>query len=342
MAAGLCLLLWGCKGDDNYVAPTVKNTIGFVSSVSDTASTRTTTGLLNSNYDFAQTGNSFGVYGYKYDATLNEQIFTDEPVTCTRNGSNVAWDYEPLRYWDIQRNYTFIAYAPYNSATPAVVSGMSPASTSGTTGDISLGLSGVPGWQPALSGYDIVVSQAVNRAPGENDVVYLRFNHILSRVMVRYRLAGALPSGCTITIDTTSISYMPQSGDYLRSYTQATATHTDTWSHVTLSNDYHLMCSSDSLLATTYKQYGSQYLVIPWDYTTQGTYPKLHYHYKFRKGVQGINVGGTIDLKSGLPAMKAGTGVAINIIISYNDGELHDYDQLNPDAFSTWWTAVGY
>ena len=327
--------------NDDYIAPTTEGTIGFSTALQSNnmpASRAHANGVIGSKEDFCQTGNTMGVYGYKYNAQDDSTlVFDNESVTCSRNGSDIDWYYTPLRYWDKQSDYTFIAYAP---CTPTV-SGLTVNQT-GTNGDISLSLKKVPGFQLASSGYDIMVSQPVARSRNVADVVMFNFSHILSQLSVRYKLQTTLPVGHSVTVNSCSIAQIPASGDFKRSYSSATDVYQDVWSNVVIGASHHAIGSSDMLLSTTLAAYGQTALIIPYDYREGTLYPQLIYSYTVSIAGRNMVVNGTIDLRSAIQEMIASRGVVINIVIQYTGSELTDFDQLNPDAYATWWTVVGY
>ncbi|MBR2017306.1 MAG: fimbrillin family protein [Prevotella sp.] len=54
-----------------------------------------------------------GVYGYKKKADDTDHMLVFDNTELSHNGS--SWNYTPLRYWDLSRSYSFLAYIPYET-----------------------------------------------------------------------------------------------------------------------------------------------------------------------------------------------------------------------------------
>ena len=55
--------------------------------------------------------NTIAVYGVKENVTV-QTVFNNVTLTYTPGGTPNDWAYSPLRYWDKQADYEFIAFAP--------------------------------------------------------------------------------------------------------------------------------------------------------------------------------------------------------------------------------------
>ena len=98
-------------------------------------------------------GTGFGVYGYKTvgkeTATPKESlVFDNVDVYASELSSEYKWEYSPLKYWDVEAYYHFVAYWPYK--TEGVTHTVSGENESTRTLTLS-----VPNWQwESVRSYD--------------------------------------------------------------------------------------------------------------------------------------------------------------------------------------------
>lgn len=113
-AVAVLLLPVSCSKDKHEVL--VEKPIGM------TAFQAGTRALVNSSNDLgsqsATTG--FGVFGYKTLGSDDTPVFSNTNVTASASGDSYTWSYTPLKYWDMQADYHFVAYWPHSTESGVV------------------------------------------------------------------------------------------------------------------------------------------------------------------------------------------------------------------------------
>ena len=137
-------------------------------SVDKTKAILTTDNIINT---------SIGVFGYKEQISNQNNkylVFNNEKLSFESD----SWAYSPVRYWDTQTAYSFIAYAPYQENTENV----SVNDFEGIT------INGIPQWQDAddAESKDYVVALTDSAATNyiNNGGVDLKFHHILANLKI--------------------------------------------------------------------------------------------------------------------------------------------------------------
>ena len=125
---------------------------------------------------------NIGVYGYKKKADDTDHMLVFDNTELSHNGS--SWNYTPLRYWDLSRSYSFLAYIPYG--TNIVEYGYETAT--GKYTDI-LTFKEIPQWQKidgSETDYLVASSKgsAVDYITNKNGTVNLEFKHIYAQLLV--------------------------------------------------------------------------------------------------------------------------------------------------------------
>lgn len=155
---------------------------------------------------------AIGIYGYKQqltDADKKFLVFDNEKLEYQSN----TWGYSPVRYWDTQTKYSYIAYSPYS------VEDVTVNDFTGIT------ISNIPQWQnadaPQSKDYIVALSDsaAVDYINGGGRVK-LAFHHILANLQISAYYEGDdadfVITGLTLGTDTCKVPAV----DANRSYSQ--------------------------------------------------------------------------------------------------------------------------
>lgn len=137
-------------------------------SVDKTKAILTTDNIINT---------SIGVFGYKEQISNQNNkylVFDNEKLSFESD----SWAYSPVRYWDTQTAYSFIAYAPYQENSDDVL-----------VNDFEgITINGIPQWQDAdaIESKDYVVALTDSAATNyiNNGGVDLKFHHILANLKI--------------------------------------------------------------------------------------------------------------------------------------------------------------
>ncbi len=137
-------------------------------SVDKTKAILTTDNIINT---------SIGVFGYKEQISNQNNkylVFNNEKLSFESD----LWAYSPVRYWDTQTAYSFIAYAPYQENSDDVL-----------VNDFEgITINGIPQWQDAddAESKDYVVALTDSAATNyiNNGGVDLKFHHILANLKI--------------------------------------------------------------------------------------------------------------------------------------------------------------
>lgn len=174
-------------------------------SVDKTKAILTTDNIINT---------SIGVFGYKEQISNQNNkylVFNNEKLSFESD----SWAYSPVRYWDTQTAYSFIAYAPYQENSDNVL-----------VNDFEgITISGIPQWQDAddAESKDYVVALTDSAATNyiNNGGVDLKFHHILANLKITaYKEGNAAFEIHSISIgDNIDNQRVPSEGT-LRSYVQ--------------------------------------------------------------------------------------------------------------------------
>lgn len=145
---------------------------------------------------------NIGVYGYKKKADDTDHMLVFDNTELSHNGS--SWSYTPLRYWDLSRSYSFLAYIPYGSN---VVYGYDNSTSKYTD---KLTFIDIPQWQK-IDGDGSETDYLVASSKGSADnyinnyygtgTVNLEFEHIYAQLLISVKkdIMGASTTKHTIT-----------------------------------------------------------------------------------------------------------------------------------------------
>ena len=204
-----------------------------------------------------------GVYGYKKKADDTDHMPVFDNTELSHTGS--SWNYTPLRYWDLSRSYSFLAYIPY---------GTNIVDTTGIYTDI-LTFKEIPQWQKidgSETDYLVASSKgsAVDYITNKNGTVNLEFKHIYAQLLVcvAKNTLGASTTTHTITglrFGKSSDSEIPniQNCTYLHDTNNAAnskVTSERTNGVITFLDKDN---ASDDIVATSEPQTMAHYLVAP-------------------------------------------------------------------------------
>jgi len=216
---------------------------------------------------------SFKVYGAysKVDHSGYTQLF--DGVTVRKEGS--AWTYDSPRYWIPKAEYTFAAYAceadnilPGSDARANYVVG--------NDAYYELNLAGVH--IDGKNQKDIVYAKTgsiTGQETGQNEVVALSFNHILSRI--KFKFVSRFPPGYIITVKNVKVRHMCNTGTFKgKEMKWDMVTHTENVPDITLfpgDTDgveiYEVGTKIDGSITTEAQIAESGWcFVIPYSYTT--------------------------------------------------------------------------
>lgn len=211
---------------------------------------------------------NIGVYGYKKKADDTDHMLVFDNTELSHNGS--SWSYTPLRYWDLSRSYSFLAYIPYG--TNIVEYGYETAT--GKYTDI-LTFKEIPQWQKiddSETDYLVASSKgsAVDYITNNYGTVNLVFKHIYAQLLVcvAKNTLGASTNTHTITglrFGESSDSEIPniQNCTYLHDTNDAAnskVTSERTNGVITFLEKDN---ASDDIVATSEPQTMAHYLVAP-------------------------------------------------------------------------------
>ncbi len=183
-----------CKHRDVTVEPAI---VMSVSSPSTRAAVQGLPDLIEQSYD-GNTG--FGVFGYKNfrntqtNVITPTQLFDNVIVRPSSSEPTAVWTYQPLKYWDSNPNasYQFLAYWPYSDSNV-------------TETDKVVKLTNIPNWQPDPSAIDYMTATQYGRYSGPDGFsanqgkVNFRFEHLLSRLIIKAFYIGARQDTVTVT-----------------------------------------------------------------------------------------------------------------------------------------------
>lgn len=137
-------------------------------SVDKTKTILTTDNIINT---------SIGVFGYKEQISNQSNkflVFNNEKLSFESD----SWVYDPIRYWDTQTAYSFIAYAPYEESAENIR----------INGFERISINNIPQWQDAdaVESKDYVVALTDSAATNyiNNGGVDLKFHHILANLKI--------------------------------------------------------------------------------------------------------------------------------------------------------------
>lgn len=164
------------------------------------------------------------VYGVKIDKdNMVQNVFDSTAVSYSE-----GWTYSPLRYWDKQADYQFIAYSPasapiryrmaadsrisaagnvFETSAPFTLTGQNLQQGGPQTGEILTGFTGESGLDA-----DIMLADSVKHAGQTRGTVMFSFSHILAKLNVC--VAGKLPAKAMIRLQSMEISGLKDQGTY--------------------------------------------------------------------------------------------------------------------------------
>ena len=170
--------------------------------------------------------NTIAVYGVKKNVTV-QTVFNNVTLTYTTPGGTPNdWAYSPLRYWDKQADYQFIAFAPasapmayvlhtdgkvtgghFQTSTPYTLVGQNL--QNGTSNEeIYTGFTGGTGKDT-----DIMLAPMVPANGTTKGIVNFDFHHILSKLNVAVKLNASLGSS-VVKVKNITISGLKKTGTY--------------------------------------------------------------------------------------------------------------------------------
>lgn len=255
----------GCNNDEVYIdeqAPqpetTVETPIAF--SIFADKATRAQATNLEAYH------NTFAVYGTKENNGM--QTVFDEVTVTYQSGAEAPneWTYSPLRYWDKQGKYEFIAYTPaaapisYTLASDGKISGGKFATTGKYTligQNIQNGTSSEEKYVGFVGGTDkdtdIMLSDKATADGALKPIVNLNFRHILAKLNVALKTTPSFPSA--ITVKNITITDLDDTGEY----TDATS-----WSSSSVDANYKLQYDDATGVVLTDKAaYFIESLIMP-------------------------------------------------------------------------------
>lgn len=169
--------------------------------------------------------NTIAVYGVKENVT-SQTVFNNVTLTYTPGGTPNDWAYSPLRYWDKQATYEFIAFAPasapmayvlhtdgkvtggqFQTSAPYTLVGQNL--QNGTSNEeIYTGFTGGTGKDT-----DIMLAPMVTANGTTKGIVNFDFHHILSKLNVAVKLNASLGSS-VVKVKNITISGLKDTGTY--------------------------------------------------------------------------------------------------------------------------------
>ncbi len=214
--------------------------------------------------------NTIAVYGVKENVTV-QTVFNNVTLTYTTPGGTPNdWAYSPLRYWDKQADYEFIAFAPasapmayvlhtdgkvtgghFQTSTPYTLVGQNL--QNGTSNEeIYTGFIGGTGKDT-----DIMLAPMVPANGTTKGIVNFNFYHILSKLNVAVKLNASLGSS-VVKVKNITISGLKDTG----TYTDAAG-----WSATATDPNYKLQFNNATGVAVnaTKALYFLESLVMPQD-----------------------------------------------------------------------------
>ena len=171
--------------------------------------------------------NTMGVWGWQTTPLgAVERIFLNQKVTF--NAPEAKWTYSPLKYWENNSTYKFVAYAPHASSVPGVTASIDSVtraiSIKGVTlsgsNTITAGMPVSPAKFDSVPDTDWMIDRFGQSMVGMNrSQVTFSMQHILSKICVRVtRSATFLPdSVMPMTLDSIKITSLVSQGDFAQS-----------------------------------------------------------------------------------------------------------------------------
>ena len=170
--------------------------------------------------------NTIAVYGVKENVTV-QTVFNNVTLTYTTPGGTPNdWAYSPLRYWDKQADYEFIAFAPasapmaYELHTDGKVTGghfqtSAPYTLVGQ--NLQNGTSNAEIYTGFIGGTakdnDIMLAPMVPANGTTKGIVNFDFHHILSKLNVAVKLNASLGSS-VVKVKNITITGLKDTGEY--------------------------------------------------------------------------------------------------------------------------------
>lgn len=241
-AVAVLLLSASCNRDKHEVL--VERPISMTAFEADTRALVNNTNDLGSQS--ATTG--FGVFGYKTIGTVDTYVFNNQNVTAASEGSDggYTWSYTPLKYWDMDAYYHFVAYWPHTTASGVV-------SNDETNHKLTLNISNwqlVNGsetdWLIDADEGDATDDYFGSSQASDNGTVFFNFEHLLALIEVKAWYYGNESKVPTITsLDFGSESYqVPSSDGTVNASRDYTTSSTTVWSTITKANSVQLAANS--------------------------------------------------------------------------------------------------
>ncbi|MBQ5721982.1 MAG: fimbrillin family protein, partial [Bacteroidaceae bacterium] len=170
--------------------------------------------------------NTIAVYGVKENVTV-QTVFNNVTLNYTPGGTPNDWAYSPLRYWDKQADYQFIAFAHasapmayvlhtdgkvtgghFQTSAPYTLVGQNL--QNGTSNEeIYTGFTGEDGKDT-----DIMLAPMVPADGVTKGIVNFDFHHILSKLNVAVKLNASL-GGSVVKVKNITITGLKNTGTYL-------------------------------------------------------------------------------------------------------------------------------
>lgn len=172
--------------------------------------------------------NTMGVWGWQTTPTGTvECTFLNQKVAF--NSQLNKWAYSPLKYWDTESTYQFMAYAPHSSAntdvTVSVDNSTHAISIKGITlngnNTLKTAMTQVPGCFSNVEDIDWMVDRNGQSLQGwYRDEVTFNMEHILAKICLGVRLSPSFPEDITVTLDSVQIDGFVRQGDFTASQTK--------------------------------------------------------------------------------------------------------------------------
>lgn len=171
--------------------------------------------------------NSMGVWGWQTTPLgVVERLFLNQVVSF--NAPEAKWIYSPIKYWENNSTYKFVAYAPHANSVPGVTASIDSVTRSisikGVTlsgsNTITAGMPIAPSNFDSVPDVDWMIDRYGQSMVGMNRAqVTFSMQHILSKICVRVTRSASFLSDSVMpmTLDSIKITSLVSQGDFTQS-----------------------------------------------------------------------------------------------------------------------------
>ncbi len=265
--------------------------------------------------------NTMGVWGWQNTPeSVVERIFLNQEVTF--NNQLGKWFYSPVKYWDLNSNYRFYAYAPHTNSVPGVTASIDEStkaiSIKGVTlkgcNTITTGSTQLPANFNGVDDVDWMIDRTGQSMDGKiRAEVAFNMKHILSKLCVRVISSSKFSSNTAteMTLDSIKIGDFVSQGNFTQSMTDDPNLQASEWTPIDTQPRYQIN-SAHNVSVTGSGAYVLESLIIPQQISNQ----KIQVWYTIgRKDAYQNHMYDILDLSNLFTGFESDKNYIINIII---------------------------